>query len=290
MNTEVTLLDQFSQLSQHFLQKGWLTHIETLAINVIVAILVYWIGTIIINLLLKGFHRVAIKRQMDAELEHFLDGVIRIALKFALIIIVLSELGIDTTSLLAVFGAAGLAIGLALKDSLSNVASGVMLIWTRPFRIDHLVEIGKAKGFVEKITLFHTTLRTPDNKQVTIPNAKIHQDTIINHWAKPIRRVEIIVGISYDDDIQKARELILKAIENNEYILDERKPIIAVDDLADSSVNILVRVWTSKETYWETRWSLLEAVKLIFDRNGISIPYPQRDIHLLNDQKQQNDA
>ncbi|MCY4046224.1 MAG: mechanosensitive ion channel [Cellvibrionales bacterium] len=281
MNAEVTLFEQFSNISHRFLQEGWMTHVETFAINFIVAGLIYWIGSFIINLLLKGFHRVAKKRRMDVELQHFLDGIIRIGLKFALIIIALSELGIDTTSLLAVFGAAGLAIGLALKDSLSNVASGVMLIWTRPFRIGHLVEIGKARGFVEKITLFNTTLRTPDNKQVTIPNAKIHQDTIINYSANATRRVDIIIGISYDDDVQQARQLILQVIEKNTYTNKEPAPVIAVSELGDSSVNILVRVWTAKETYWETKWSLIEGIKLSFDEQGISIPYPQRDIHLI---------
>ncbi len=264
-----------------FFQDGlWLQKVEPFLFNLLIAIAIYWIGSLIVCYACKGLNRLMRIRKVQLELRDFLDAVVSISLKCMVAIIAINQLGINTTSLLALFGAAGLAVGLAVKDSLANFASGVMLILTKPFRTGNMVEAAGTRGIVEKITVFNTVLATPDNKEIIIPNAQIHKGTIINYSAKSTRRVDLLIGISYNDNIQQARNIIANIIQQDERILTDPSHVIAVGELAESSVNFIVRVWVNAEHYWPVKWHLLEAIKTTFDEKGVSIPFPQTDIHL----------
>ena len=188
-----------------------------------------------------------------------------------------------STSALAVFGAAGLAVGLAVKDSLSNFAAGVMIAVFHPFRIGHYIEAAGTAGTVREVGMFNTSLLTPDNKQVVVPNRLVYNDTIVNYSSEEIRRVDLVFGIGYEDDIDKARALIEKIMAADKRILKDPAAVVAVNELADSSVNFVVRPWCKSEDYWDVRFALLEQVKQSFDKNGISIPYPQQDVHMHNE-------
>jgi small conductance mechanosensitive channel len=218
-------------------------------------------------------------RGTDDILVSFLTSILRWVLLLFVVVAALSQLGIDTTSLVALLGAAGLAIGLSLQSSLSNFASGVMLIVFRPFGKGDFVEVAGTSGTVNSISIFTTTLTTPDNKEIIVPNGAVIGNNIINYSAKPTRRVDMVFGISYDDDIRKAKDVLEQIIAADERILAEPAPVIALGALGDSSVNILVRPWVNSADYWAVMWETTEAVKLRFDEEGISIPYPQMDVH-----------
>jgi small conductance mechanosensitive channel len=217
---------------------------------------------------------------MDSMLSNFLGSILYGLLIVVVIIAALDHLGIQTTSLLAVLGAAGLAVGLALKDSLANFSSGVMLIVFRPFRVGDYVEAGGVAGTVENVGIFATTLLTPDNREIIVPNGQIYGGTITNITARETRRLDLVIGISYDDDIRKARELVLEIIEQDERILKEPAPVVNVAALGESSIDLNVRPWVNKGDYWTVRPELLETIKNRFDENGISIPFPQQDVYM----------
>ena len=192
---------------------------------------------------------------------------------------VLGKLGIQTTSFIAVLGAAGLAIGLALQGSLSNFASGVMLVLFRPFKVGDYIEAGGTSGTVEEMLIFSTKMKTPDNKAVFVPNGSITGGTIVNYSAKDTRRVDLVFGVSYEDDISKVKQIIEEVLNADDRILKDPSPTVGLAELGDSSVNFVVRPWVSAADYWGVRFSLNEAMKLRFDQEGVSIPYPQRDVH-----------
>lgn len=250
------------------------------AINIVAALMVFIIGRWIAKLVVKVLSKVMKRGNVDETLISFLNHVTYVALLIVVIIAALDQLGINTTSILAVFATAGLAVGLALKDSLSNFAAGVMLIIFKPFKVGDFVEAGGSAGTVEAIRIFNTLLRTPDNREITIPNGHIYSGTIINITARQTRRVDLVFGIGYGDDLSKARDLIWEAIHNEARILKDPEPAVVLADLAESSVNIAVRTWVNSGDYWPVRAELLEKVKLAFDNNDISIPFPQRDVHL----------
>lgn len=206
-----------------------------------------------------------------------------IALLTFIIIAALATLGVQTTSFIAVIGAAGLAIGFALQGSLSNFAAGVMIIIFRPFKVGDYVEVGGASGTVEAIHIFSTIVNTPDNKKIIIPNSRVSGDTITNYSANDIRRVDLVVGVSYGDDIRKAKQILEKILSEEQRILKDPPFTIGVMELADSSVNFAVRPWVKTSDYWAVYFDLTERVKTTFDENGISIPFPQRDIHLFQE-------
>lgn len=261
----------------------WLDYLIPFAINLCVAVAIFIIGAWIIRRLMTLLTKVLTYRQVDPTLISFLRGLLSAVLKFVLVLLAVEQLGIDTTSLLALLGAAGLAIGLALKDSLSNFASGIMLILFKPFRVGHYVEIADTAGIVDKITIFNTILHSPDNKEIIVPNGQVYGSTIVNFSAHETRRVDLVMGISYDDDMRKARELIQEVLDASEFVLEEPKANIGVNELGDSSVNIVVRPWVKSQDFWPAKWSLTEAIKYKFDENGITIPYPQRDVHIVED-------
>jgi small conductance mechanosensitive channel len=216
----------------------------------------------------------------DAALVPFLSGIVYYLLLAAVLIAVLGLFGIQTASLIAVLGAAGLAVGLALQGTLSHFASGVMLLVFRPFRPGDYVEGGSTSGTVQQIGLFSTTLHTPDNVQVIVPNASIWGDVIKNYSANDTRRNDLVIGISYDDDVPRAVETIRRVLSEDSRVLAEPEPVVAVGGLGDSSVDLVVRPWCKKEDYWGLRFDLHERLKVELETAGCSIPYPQRDVHL----------
>ena len=250
------------------------------ASNLLLAILIYVVGRWLAKRLVALAARVMKSRNLDEALVEFITSIASVLLGFVVALIALEQLGIDTTSLMALLGAAGLAVGLALKDSLSNFAAGVMLILFKPFKIGDFVEAGGIAGVVEKISVFSTQFRTGDNREIIVPNSGIYGGVITNYSAKPTRRIDLVIGIGYDDDIKKAREILLKILKADERILDYPEATVAVGELADSSVNFVVRPWVNSADYWAVQWHLLETIKLTFDKEGISIPYPQQDVHM----------
>lgn len=249
-------------------------------VKIIAAGLVFLVGKWIASRIAKVIVSLLEKQEIDVTLTRFLRNIIYYALMAAVIVAVAGQLGINTASFLTIIGAAGLAVGLALKDSLANFASGVLLILFRPFKVGDFVEIAGESGSVQEITIFNTILHTPDNKLKIIPNGKISNDTITNVNANPTRRVDLVIGISYDDDIKAAHQLLKEIVAGVDRVLAEPETTIAVSELADSSVNFVVRPWVNTEDYWDVRFDLTEKIKLRFDEAGISIPYPQQDVHL----------
>ena len=228
-----------------------------------------------------GLTRMLARRSVDPMLGSFLSSIAHILFVAVVIIAALSQAGIQTSSLIAVIGAAGLAVGLALQSSLSNFAAGVMIIAFRPFKVGDFIETAGVSGTVEGIQIFHTQLVTADNKMVIVPNNSITSGNIVNYSAKGIRRVDLVFGISYQDDIAAAKAVLSDIISTDPRILKEPEPVIAVAALADSSVNLIVRPWVNTEHYWPVYWGITEAVKLRFDKKQITIPYPQRVVHTL---------
>ena len=251
-----------------------------IAINAAIALAILLVGL----WLAKRIKNIAIsvmgKRGLDPLLTSFIASIAHILIVVFVVIASLGQLGIQTTSLIAVLGAAGLAVGLALQGSLSNFASGVIIIALRPFKVGDFVEAGDVSGVVEGIQIFSTSLRTGDNKAVIVPNSAITSGTITNYSAKDTRRVDLVFGIGYSDDIGSAKAVLQKLVDEDDRILKDPAPVIAVSELADNSVNIIVRPWTSTADYSNVYWDLTEKVKLSFDKEGISIPFPQRDVHL----------
>ena len=223
------------------------------------------------------------KSNMDEALVKFLGGIIYTVLLVAVILAAIDTLGVNVTSLLAILGAAGLAVGLALKDSLSNFAAGVMIMIFRPFKIGDFVTTGGVSGVVDEIGLFCVLMHTGDNQRIIIPNSAVYGNTITNTSALPTRRIDLVIGISYDDNIGTAKQIIEGIIGADERILADPAPVIAVSELADSSVNLVVRPWVSTADYWAVRFHLLETIKVKLEEGGISIPFPQRDVHIYNE-------
>ncbi|THB73513.1 MAG: mechanosensitive ion channel family protein [Desulfobulbaceae bacterium] len=249
------------------------------------ALLVLLVGRWLSGMIAKFVIKILEKYEVDVTLTKFLYNIIYYALLAAVVVAAAGQLGINTTSFLTIIGAAGLAVGLALKDSLSNFASGVMLILFRPFKVGDFVNAAGVSGTVEEITVFNTVFKTPDNQRVIIPNGKISNDTITNVNANPTRRIDLVVGVGYDDDLKKTRSVLEEIVAAEPRILKEPAVTIAVSELADSSVNFVLRPWVNTDDYWATRFDLTEKIKLSLDEAGISIPYPQSDVHLYQEQK-----
>jgi len=249
-------------------------------INVIAALAIFFIGWWVAKIIRKMIVGVMERKNIDAMLVSFTGNIAYIVLFTFVLIAALGKLGIQTTSFIAILGAAGLAIGLSLQGSLSNFASGIMIIFFRPFKVGDYVEAAGTAGIIEGIQIFFTQLRTPDNKYITIPNSSITSGNIINYSARAERRVDLVFGVSYDDNIKTVKEILEEMLKNDDRILAEPAPTIAVSALGDSSVNLICRPWVKTDDYWPVYWDLVEKVKLRFDQEGISIPYPQRDIHL----------
>jgi small conductance mechanosensitive channel len=221
---------------------------------------------------------------VDLTLRNFFVSLVRYVILILTALAVLSQFGVQTASLIAVFGAAGLAIGLAMQGTLSNLAAGVMLLLFRPFKVGDFIEAAGTAGVVEEIMIFSTKLKSPDNKQLYVPNGSILSGTITNYSAKNQRRVDMVFGCSYGDDIKKAKALLEEIVKANALVLDDPAPTIGVLELADNSVNFAVRPWVNTPDYWDAYFQITEAVKQRFDEAGLSIPFPQRDVHLIQNQ------
>jgi small conductance mechanosensitive channel len=243
-----------------------------------VAVLVigWFVAKIITGAMRKGMTRA----DVDATLIGFVCNLSYMALMALVVISALGQLGVNTTSFAAIIGAAGLAIGFALQGSLGNFAAGVMLIIFRPFKAGDFVEAGGVSGIVEDVQVFATIIRSGDNKEITVPNGSITGGSIVNYSAKPTRRVDMVFGIGYDDDIKQAKQILHDVIAADDRILAEPAVTIAVSELADSSVNFVVRPWVNSGDYWPVLFDTTENVKLEFDKAGVSIPYPQTDVHM----------
>jgi len=249
-------------------------------IKVLAAIAIFIIGRWVAKGVRKLVERVMVKSKVDSTLISFTANLAYIALLAFIVIAALGQLGIQTTSFIAILGAAGLAVGLALQGSLSNFAAGFLLIIFRPFKVGDYIEGGGVTGVVEAIQIFTTQLKTPDNKTVIVPNAKMTDVNIVNWTVKGTRRLDMVMGIGYEDDIDKARQIMADIIAADGRVLKDPVPQIAVSELGDSSVNFVVRPWAKVEDYWGLYFDLTEKIKKAFDANGISIPFPQRDVHL----------
>ena len=242
--------------------------------------LVSAIGILIAGFFLAGWASRAIRRRLeklkrfDQTLIPVLSQIARYVILVFTLVLVLSEFGIQTASIIAVLGAAGLAIGLALQGTLQNVAAGLMLLFLRPFKVGDFIETGAGSGTVQEIGMFMTRMRTSQGLFVAVPNSKIWSGSITNYSKLPTRRIDLVVGISYDDDIDKARALILKLAKGKEGVLEEPAPVVNVTNLGDSSVDLELRAWTRRQDYWEARWGLTRDIKYALDKAGISIPYP----------------
>jgi len=252
-------------------------------INIATAIAIYIVGRFISRIIVRSLLKVMERAKVDMSLRGFVGNMVSAVLLVVIVIAALEQLGVDTTSVLAVFAAAGLAVGLALKDSLSNFAAGVMLILFKPFKVDDVIDTGGKIGKVQAIQIFNTVLRTGDNQEVIIPNSQVFGGSITNITACETRRIDLVVGIGYGDDIKKARTLLEKIISSDPAILKDPAPTIMVLELGESSIDIAVRPWVNTSDYWTVRSDLLQSIKETFDENGISIPYPQRDLHIITE-------
>ncbi len=253
--------------------------------KLIVAILTLVIGLWIINTLIKVVFKKLTKSNYDITLIKFLKSIFGIALKIMLWITVISMLGVKMTSFVAILGAAGLAVGFALQGSLANFAGGVLIMLFRPFKVGDFISAQGHMGTVHSIQIFNTILKTPDNKTVIIPNGSLANSDMTNFSTEQNRRVDLSFGIGYDDDFTKAKEIISSIIEKDERIFKDPAPFVMVGELADSSVNITVRVWAKGADYWGIHFDMIENIKSEFDKNDISIPYPQSDVHVYNHNK-----
>ncbi len=249
------------------------------------ALAIFIVGRIVAGIVRKVADRVMKRGGMDDMLRKFVRNMIYAVLMTFVIIAAIGALGIQTASLVAVLGAAGLAIGLALQGSLSNFAAGVLMIIFRPYKLGDLVNVAGIEGFVEEVEIFTTALRTPDKTKIIIPNGQIMSDKIINYTESELRRMELVVGIAYSDDIDKAREAIIEAIKDDRYVVKDPEPGVSVAELGDSSVNLAVRPWVRSSEYAPASHHLNEVVKKALDAAGVNIPFPQRDLHIFNHDK-----
>ncbi len=262
------------------LQSVFNDYVMPWGINIFMALAIFIVGRWIISGIVNLVQRLLTKSKTDSMLIGFVSSILRAVLLLFVIIAALDQLGVDTTSFIALIGAAGLAVGLALQDSMQNFASGVLLIVFRPFRVGDFIEAGGASGTVEEIGIFATTLKTGDNREIIIPNGAIYSGNIVNNSARDTRRIDMVFGIGYDDDIREAKQIILDIIHADVRILKVPTALVAVGELADSSVNFNVRPWVASSDYWKVRFDMNEKIKLAFDDAGISIPYPQMDLHV----------
>jgi len=272
--------------------KETITELVTVyGLQILAALAIFIIGLWVAGMVRNIIHKLLGKRNLDPTITAFISNVTYIGLLAFICIAALGKLGIQTGSFIAVLGAAGLAVGLALQGSLANFAAGFLLILFRPFRKGDYIEGGGTAGIVDEIQVFTTILNTPDNKRVIIPNAKLTSDNIVNYSAKEVRRLDMVFGVSYGDDIDKVRSVLKRISDADERILKEAAPApaappaILVSEMADSSVNFILRVWVKTGDFWGVKFDTTEKVKKSFDAEDITIPFPQRDVHLFQEAK-----
>ena len=251
-------------------------------IKILIGLIILGVGWKVIKKLMKIFNSFSSRKEIDSTLHSFLGAFLELALKALLIICVLGYVGFEITGLAALLASAGFALGLALQGSLSNFAGGVIILIMRPFQIGDYIESSSDSGTVEKIELFYTHLITPDNKAIMIPNGALSNSTIVNYSSKDTRRVDLVFGVGYEDDILHVKRVLSNIIDSCDLILKNPEPFINICEHGDSSVNIAVRVWTKTSDYWNVYFYLIEQAKIKFDEENINIPYPQMDLHIQN--------
>lgn len=256
------------------------TYVIPWGTNILLALAVFIIGRWIAKLIVRIIKRLMKTANMDEVLIGFLSSILNVVLLVVVVIAALEQLGVNTTSLVALFAAAGLAVGLALKDSLSNFAAGVMLIIFKPFKVGDFIEAAGISGVVEVIRVFNTQLRTGDNREIVVPNSQIYSGIITNFSAREQRRIDLVIGIGYDDNIKAAKSVLENILQAEQRVLKEPAPVIIVSELGESSVDLAVRPWVKSEDFLNVRSDLLETIKAEFDAAGISIPFPQRHVHM----------
>ena len=256
--------------------------LSSFGISFFIALCILIIGRQAIKIIIKIISSALERSNTEDTVRIFVTNLLNTLLMIVVFIAAINQLGIQTTSIIAVLGAAGLAIGLALQGSLSNFAAGILIVIYRPYKVGDYIQADNHLGTVDDIQIFSTVLRTPDNKIVVVPNGSIMNGSIVNFSHQKERRIDIVIGCSYDDDIDKVKEVLADVLSKDERILKEPKPRIALSDLADSSVNFIVRPWVKNSEYLDVLYSLLEEIKKRFDQEGISIPYPQSDVHIHN--------
>ncbi|ELU9850694.1 small-conductance mechanosensitive channel MscS [Vibrio cholerae] len=278
IGVEVPIVESFNQVNT------WLTNNSDLLIqygvNVISAILILFIGNLVVKGVAGSVANVLKKKEMDKAVVDFIHGLVRYTLFIIVLIAALSRIGVQTASVVAVIGAAGLAVGLALQGSLSNFAAGVLIVAFRPFKSGDYVEIGGIVGFVDSIQIFQTVLKSPDNKMVVVPNSAVIGGAITNYSRHETRRVDMVIGVSYKSDLQKTKRVLRETLEKDPRILKDPDMTIGVLTLADSSINFVVRPWCKTSDYWAVYFDSMQAIKEALDANGIEIPFPQMDVHL----------
>lgn len=258
--------------------KKFVDYLPNLVAAIILLIVGLWVIKLVVNYTKKLFQ----KKEYDKTLENFVLSLLNWGLKILLFVLVISQLGIQTTSLVAVLGAAGLAVGLALQGSLSNFAGGVLIILLKPFKIGDWIEAQGVSGSVKETTLFYTKLVTFGNQLAVIPNGQLTNDHIVNYTVEGKRRDAITIGISYDSDIKLAKEILVNLMKEQEGIFEDPEPMVVVTELADSSVNLSLRFWATNDDFWGCHWYTIEESKARLEAAGISIPFPQRDVHFFN--------
>ena len=255
-------------------------------LNVVAAVVIFIVGRWLARAVSNIIEKMMRKSNVDVMLTNFVKHITYFGLLVVVIVAALNKLGLQTTSLIAVLGAAGLAIGLALQGSLANFAAGIMLIVFKPFKVGDFIEAAGTTGTVKEVHIFNTILHTLDNRKVIVPNAKLTGDNITNYTGLEKRRVDLVFGISYTDDIKTAKEALEHVVTSDARVLKDPKPSIAVSELADSSVNLVCRPWVKPDDYWDVYFDTIENGKLEMEKRGITIPFPQRDVHLYEEKRQ----
>ncbi len=277
-------MENFDLISNDLFFSGWIQQNSELfvqySVNIVSALLILLVGKFVVGVLSKSVEKLLVKRKFDTAVVGFTLALVRYGLFVIVIMAALGQVGVETTSIVAVIGAAGLAVGLALQGSLSNFASGVLIVSFRPFKAGDFVEVSGVAGSVESIQIFQTTLKTVDNKMVVIPNGNITSNSIVNYSRYNIRRVDLVIGVSYKSDLQLTKKVIYEALSKDDRILTDPEIMIGVSELSDSSVNLVVRPWCKTADYWNVYFDSMQSIKETLDENGIEIPFPQMDVHL----------
>ena len=272
LEVSITKTEEYSNVALNFATEY--------GMKIIVALAIFFIGKWVARQIIKLMNRGMERASVDATLISFSGNVVYVILVIAVVVAALSRLGIDTSSFIAIFGAAGLEIGLALKDTLANVGAAILIIFFRPFKVDDSIEVSGVIGTVKSINLFSTTLTTADNRSIIIPNGTLVAGNIINNTGNATRRIDLVLDIDYQDDLKVAKEIISQILEKHPKVLKDPPFMVAVGELALNSVQLYARPWVLSEDYWDVRFELTEQIKLIFDEYGITVPFPQMDLHV----------
>ena len=281
LQSDLSAVTEQISRTQEYIDR-YLPSVLSFGLRLLFAVIVFLVGARLIKLLRKFIRRSMERAGADVGLMQFLDSLLKVIFYFVLIMLIASGFGVDTTSVMALVGSAGLTIGLAFQGSLSNFAGGVLLLLIKPFKVgDYIIYVAdNLEGTVTEVQMFYTTLLTADNRRVVIPNGVLSNNSLVNVTAQDKRRLDIDVGIGYDSDLKLAKELCEKLLNQEEKILDDQEHIVVVDSLADSAVMLKLRFWVRQEDYWATKWRMTEKVKILFDENGIEIPFNQVDVNI----------